>query len=52
MDAGQFAGIFAQRPTQWITVSNPGAGNYRLQLSVRVHVNMHYYAIFMMCIAA
>ena len=27
MDAGQFAGIFATRPTEWITMSSPGAGN-------------------------
>ena len=26
MDAGRFAGIFAQRPTEWIAMSIPGAG--------------------------
>ena len=29
MDAGRFAGIFAERPTEWIAVSNPGAGIQR-----------------------
>ena len=27
--AGRFTGIFAERPTEWIAVSNPGAGNQR-----------------------
>ena len=26
MDGGQFAGIFAERPTEWTAVLNPGAG--------------------------
>ena len=29
MDAGWCAGIFAERPTEWIAVSNPSAGNQR-----------------------
>ena len=40
MDAGRCAGIFAERPTEWIAVSNPSAGNQRfLQLRVHVHVS-------------
>ena len=27
MDAGRFAGIFAEQPTEWSAVSNPGSGN-------------------------
>ena len=46
MDAGRFAGIFAQRRTEWSAVSNPGAGNQRFYNYVQ-YVNMHYYAIGM-----
>ena len=48
MDAGRCAGIFAERPTEWIAVSNPSAGNQRfLRLRVHVHVStiMHYLCI-------
>ena len=30
MDAGRCAGIFAERPTEWIVMSNPSAGNQRV----------------------
>ena len=29
LNYGRFAGIFAERPTEWSTMSNPGAGNQR-----------------------
>ena len=56
MDAGRFAGIFAERPTEWISVLNPGAGNQRFYSSacacvhvhsacVHVHMYMHTYAL-------
>ena len=47
MDAVRCGGIFAQRPTEWIAVSNPGAGKQILQLRVHVHVStiMQYLCI-------
>ena len=47
MDAGRFAGIFAERPTEWIAVSNPGAGNQRFYRRVHVHIStiMQYLCI-------
>ena len=38
MDAGRCPGIFAERPTEWIGVSNPSAGKSEI-LQLRVHVH-------------
>ena len=39
MDIGRCAGIFAERPTEWIAVSNPSAGNQRFN-------NIYAYCMF------
>ena len=38
-DAGRFADIFVERPTEWIAVSNPGAGNQRFYNSVYMYMS-------------
>ena len=40
MDAGRFAGIFAEQPTEWSAVSNPGAGNQRFYNYMYVYMYM------------
>ena len=63
MDDGRCAGIFAERPTEWIAMSNPSAGNQRFCNYVYVHVStimqylcivhrMHYAAIHVTCVLA
>ena len=49
MDPGRCAGIFAERPTEWIAVSRPSKCWYSQILQLRVHdcACQHYYnAIF------
>ena len=47
LNYGRWAVCWYFCPTEWSAVSNPGAGNHRFYNCVYVHVNMHYYAIFM-----
>ena len=39
MDAGLCVGIFAERPTEWSAVSNPGARNQRLYNYVYMYMH-------------
>ena len=41
MDAGRCAGIFAERPTEWIAVSNPSASNQRFCNYVYMYMSAH-----------
>ena len=57
MDAGRCAGIFAERPTEWIAVSNPSAGNQRFCNYVYMYMSalctctrIHYAAIHVTCV--
>ena len=62
MDTGRFAGIIAEQPTEWIAVSNPGAGNQRFCNYVYMYMSallcniyalctrMHYAAIHVTCV--
>ena len=43
MDAGRFACIFALQPTEWIAVSNPGAGNQRFYNYMYMYVYVYVY---------
>ena len=48
MDAGRCAGIFAERPTERIAMSNPSAGNQRFCNYVYMYMSaLLRYAIFM-----
>ena len=44
MDDGRCAGIFAERPTEWIAVSNPSA-IFMHSACVHVQMYMHTYAL-------
>ena len=49
MDAGRCAGIFAERPTEWIAVSNPSAGNQRFFNYVHMYMSALLCNIYAEC---
>ena len=50
MDGRQCAGIFAERPTEWIAVSNPSAGNQRFCNYVYMYMSALLCNIYAECL--